>query len=44
MADALLGTLIEEMSKTRTRKDLASLIAFQLESCAEDEFVITRGS
>ena len=44
METALLCTLFEHMSKSRSRKDLASVVAFQLESCGVDEFVITRGS
>lgn len=43
MASALLQTLLAHMIQNRTRRDLASLIEFQLESCGEDEFVITRG-
>ncbi|MEX2480122.1 MAG: hypothetical protein WD928_04600 [Gammaproteobacteria bacterium] len=43
MASALLQTLLAHMIQSRTRQDLASLIEFQLESCGEDEFVITRG-
>jgi len=44
MGDALLHTLLTAMLKTRTRKDLASLIDFQLDSAGEDEFGVTRGS
>jgi hypothetical protein len=43
MASALLQSVIAQMLETRTRKDMASLIEFQLESCGEEEFVITRG-
>ncbi len=43
MDSALLQTLLAGMLATRTRKDLASLIEFQLESAGEDEFVVTRG-
>ncbi|MCB1745608.1 MAG: hypothetical protein H6977_19790 [Gammaproteobacteria bacterium] len=43
MEGALLNTLLTHMARTRSRKDLASLIEFQLESVGEDEFVITRG-
>ncbi|MEQ8661473.1 MAG: hypothetical protein RLW62_11685 [Gammaproteobacteria bacterium] len=43
MDGALLATLFSHMLATRTRKDLASLVEFQLESAGEDEFVVTRG-
>lgn len=43
MANALLQSVLAQMLASRTRKDLASLIEFQLESCGEEEFVITRG-
>lgn len=43
MASALLQTLLAHLIQSRTRQDLASLIEFQLESCGEEEFVITRG-
>lgn len=43
MADALMVTLIMQMLKGRSRKDLASFIDYQIESCGEDEFVVTRG-
>ena len=43
MESALLNVLLEQMSTTRSRKDLASLINFQMESVGEDEFVVTRG-
>ena len=43
MANALLHSVLAQMLASRTRKDLASLIEFQLESCGEEEFVITRG-
>lgn len=43
MASALLQSVLVQLLTTRTRKDLASLIEFQLEACGEEEFVITRG-
>lgn len=43
MAEALLVMLITHLLKRRPRKDLESFIAFQLDSCGEDEFVVTRG-
>jgi len=43
MQSALLQTVLVELARHRTRKDLQSLVEFQLESCGEDEFVITRG-
>lgn len=43
MADALLVTLISHMLTRRSRKDLTNFVQYQLESCGEDEFVITRG-
>ena len=44
MADALLATLLTQLIKVRTRKDLMSFIEYQIEAAGEDEFVITRGS
>ena len=43
MESALLQTLLTRLAQTRTRKDLRSLLDFQLDACGEDEFVITRG-
>ena len=43
MAGALLNALFSTLLQSRTRKDVTSMIEFQLESCGEDEFVITRG-
>lgn len=43
MESALLNTLLTHMARSRTRKDLRSLVDFQLDSVGEDEFVITRG-
>jgi hypothetical protein len=43
MDGALLSALFASMLQSRSRKDLQSLVAFQLESAGEDEFVVTRG-
>ena len=43
MDGALLAALFSCMLQARSRKDVANLVAFQLESAGEEEFVITRG-
>jgi len=43
LANALLGQLLSEQSKTRSKADLMSFIEFQLDNLSEDEFVVTRG-
>lgn len=43
LANALLGQLLSEQSKTRNKADLMSFIEFQLDNLSEDEFVVTRG-
>ncbi|MEO1657389.1 MAG: hypothetical protein AAFR65_06680 [Pseudomonadota bacterium] len=40
---ALLGEVLTELSKSRSRKDLDSFIGYHLDNLGEDEWVVTRG-
>ncbi|MEM6746000.1 MAG: hypothetical protein AAF608_01120 [Pseudomonadota bacterium] len=40
---ALLGEVLNELSKSRSRADLDSFISYHLDNLGEDEWVITRG-
>ena len=40
---AILTTVLHELSKTRSRKDLDSYIAYNLDNLVDSDLVITRG-
>jgi hypothetical protein len=40
---AILTTALHELSKTRSRKDLDSYIAYNLDNLVDSDLVITRG-
>ena len=40
---AILATVLQELSKSRSRADLESYIAYSLDSLVESDLVITRG-